>query len=224
MARWSTDFTGVRFHHLGPWVILVPVVGGLVVGVMAKYGSSKIKGYVIPEAMKAVLTNRSRMEPKVALLKANSAAIAMLFASLKSGSARDPPQMGMRPGVTLVSLVRRNTRLDLGVSESIIVDTFMTSGRTGRLIAILAVLGVLGIFFFPAMQGPYPVVHGPVSALLSVRAAAGLHLAIVRAGLDAVRNCLDFARLAFVVSAWTVVPTLGFAAWVDGNCDLNLRC
>ena len=49
--RWSTNFTSVRFHHLGPWVILVPVVGGLIVGVMAKYGSSKIKGHGIPEAM-----------------------------------------------------------------------------------------------------------------------------------------------------------------------------
>lgn len=100
----------------------------------------------------------------------------------------------------------------------------MTSGRTGRAIAVLAVLGVLGIFFFPAIQGPYPAVHGPVSALLSARAAAGLRMAIVRAGLDVVRTCLGFARLAFVVSAWTVVPTLVFAACLDGSCDLNLRC
>jgi H+/Cl- antiporter ClcA len=75
--RWSTDFTSVRFHHLGPWVILIPVIGGLVVGVMAKYGTSKIKGHGIPEAMEAVLTNRSRIEPKVAILKPISAAIAI---------------------------------------------------------------------------------------------------------------------------------------------------
>jgi CIC family chloride channel protein len=52
-------------------------VGGLIVGVMAKYGSSKIKGHGIPEAMEAVLTNRSRIEPKVAILKPISAAIAI---------------------------------------------------------------------------------------------------------------------------------------------------
>ncbi len=75
--RWSADFTSVRFHSLGAWVILVPVVGGLIVGVMAKYGSSKIKGHGIPEAMEAVLTNRSRIEPKVATLKPISAAIAI---------------------------------------------------------------------------------------------------------------------------------------------------
>jgi chloride channel protein, CIC family len=73
----STDFVSVRYHHLGGWVILIPVIGGLIVGVMAKYGTSKIKGHGIPEAMEAVLVNRSRIEPKVALLKPISAAIAI---------------------------------------------------------------------------------------------------------------------------------------------------
>jgi CIC family chloride channel protein len=75
--EWSTTFRSVGGHHLGWWVILVPVLGGLIVGVMAKYGSSKIKGHGIPEAMEAVLVNRSRIEPKVALLKPISAAIAI---------------------------------------------------------------------------------------------------------------------------------------------------
>lgn len=75
--EWSTTFRSVGSHHLGAWVILVPVVGGLIVGVMAKYGSSKIKGHGIPEAMEAVLTNRSRIAPRVAILKPISAAIAI---------------------------------------------------------------------------------------------------------------------------------------------------
>jgi H+/Cl- antiporter ClcA/CBS domain-containing protein len=75
--RWSAEFVSVRSHHLGAWVILVPVIGGLIVGVMAKYGSSKIKGHGIPEAMEAVLVNRSRIAPRVALLKPISAAIAI---------------------------------------------------------------------------------------------------------------------------------------------------
>jgi H+/Cl- antiporter ClcA len=75
--QWSTTFRSVGTHHLGAWVILVPVGGGLVVGIMAKYGSSKIKGHGIPEAMEAVLVSRSRIEPKVALLKPISAAIAI---------------------------------------------------------------------------------------------------------------------------------------------------
>lgn len=75
--RISADFTSARFHHLGPWVIAVPVIGGIIVGFMAKYGTSKIKGHGIPEAMEAVLVNRSRIEPRVAILKPISAAVAI---------------------------------------------------------------------------------------------------------------------------------------------------
>jgi len=73
----SAVFTSPRYNHLGLWVILIPVIGGLIVGVMAKYGSSKIKGHGIPEAMEAVLVNRSRIQPRVAILKPISAAIAI---------------------------------------------------------------------------------------------------------------------------------------------------
>ncbi len=73
----SASFHSARDNHLGLLVILVPVIGGLVVGVMAKYGSEKIKGHGIPEAMEAVLVSRSRIEPRVALLKPLSAAIAI---------------------------------------------------------------------------------------------------------------------------------------------------
>ena len=45
----AVDFTSVRLNHLGPWVIVTPVVGGLIVGFMAKYGSEKIKGHGIPK-------------------------------------------------------------------------------------------------------------------------------------------------------------------------------
>ncbi len=75
--RWSADFSSARFNTLGLWVIVVPVIGGIAVGVMAKYGSSKIKGHGIPEAMEAVLFNSSRIQPRVAILKPISAAIAI---------------------------------------------------------------------------------------------------------------------------------------------------
>ncbi len=75
--RLSVDFTSARLNHLGGWVIAVPAVGGIVVGFMAKFGSAKIKGHGIPEAMEAVVTNRSRIEPRVAILKPISAAIAI---------------------------------------------------------------------------------------------------------------------------------------------------
>jgi CIC family chloride channel protein len=76
-GRIMADFTSARHNHLGLWVIPIPVIGGLIVGLMAKYGSSKIRGHGIPEAMEAVLFNRSRIQPRVAILKPISAAIAI---------------------------------------------------------------------------------------------------------------------------------------------------
>ncbi len=75
--RFSAEFLSPRHNQLGWWVILVPAIGGIIVGFMAKYGTSKIKGHGIPEAMEAVLVNRSRIEPRVAILKPISAAIAI---------------------------------------------------------------------------------------------------------------------------------------------------
>lgn len=75
--RWDTTFRSARLNDLGGWVIITPVIGGIIVGIMAKYGSPKIKGHGIPEAMEAVLFNRSRIQPRVAILKPISAAIAI---------------------------------------------------------------------------------------------------------------------------------------------------
>ena len=75
--RWSWDFTSARLNTLGPWAIVVPVIGGIIVGFMIKYGTPKIRGHGIPEAMEAVLVNRSRIQPRVAILKPVSAAIAI---------------------------------------------------------------------------------------------------------------------------------------------------
>ena len=75
--RLGFDFTSARLNHLGLWAIVTPVIGGIIIGIMAKYGTSKIKGHGIPEAMEAVLVNRSRIEPRVAILKPLSAAIAI---------------------------------------------------------------------------------------------------------------------------------------------------
>jgi H+/Cl- antiporter ClcA len=75
--RLVAEFLSARHHQLGLWVIPIPVIGGIIVGFMAKYGTPKIKGHGIPEAMEAVMVNRSRIQPRVAILKPISAAIAI---------------------------------------------------------------------------------------------------------------------------------------------------
>src|SRR2546430_1421022 len=76
-GRFSTDFSSPAENHLGPWVIAVPIAGGVVVGFMARYGSAAIRGHGIPEAMEQVLLNRSRIPARLTLLKPISAAIAI---------------------------------------------------------------------------------------------------------------------------------------------------
>jgi len=76
-GRFSTQVASPAGNHLGLWVIPVPVIGGIVVGYMARYGSKAIRGHGIPEAMEAVLQKSSRISPKVAILKPLSAAVSI---------------------------------------------------------------------------------------------------------------------------------------------------
>jgi H+/Cl- antiporter ClcA len=73
----SSVFQSPEHHRLGYLVIVVPVIGGLLIGLMARYGSEKIRGHGIPEALEAILFGRSRMSPKVAVLKPLSSAISI---------------------------------------------------------------------------------------------------------------------------------------------------
>lgn len=64
-------------NHLGGWVIVIPVLGGLIVGLMALYGSKAIRGHGIPEAMEQILTNKSKIRPSITYLKPLSAAVSI---------------------------------------------------------------------------------------------------------------------------------------------------
>src|SRR6266513_2686267 len=75
--RLSTTFASPATSPLGMWRALIPVGGGLIVGLMARYGSERIRGHGIPEALEAILIGRSRMDPKVAVLKPLSSALAI---------------------------------------------------------------------------------------------------------------------------------------------------
>ena len=75
--RWSTALVSPAGNKLGLFEVLVPVIGALIIGFMARYGSERIRGHGIPEAIEAILINGSRVEPKVALLKPISSAISI---------------------------------------------------------------------------------------------------------------------------------------------------
>jgi chloride channel protein, CIC family len=75
--RWSTALVSPAGNHLGVFEVLVPVVGALIIGFMARYGSERIRGHGIPEAIEAILISGSRIEPRVAVLKPISSAISI---------------------------------------------------------------------------------------------------------------------------------------------------
>lgn len=64
-------------NHLGLWVIVIPAIGGIIVGIMALYGSKAIRGHGIPEAMEQILVNKSKIKPIITFLKPVSSAIAI---------------------------------------------------------------------------------------------------------------------------------------------------
>jgi chloride channel protein, CIC family len=75
--RLSTAAASPGDSHLGLWVIFVPVIGGLIVGLMARFGSDKIRGHGIPEAIEAILLRGAKVEPRLAVLKPVSTAISI---------------------------------------------------------------------------------------------------------------------------------------------------
>src|SRR6478736_2061722 len=123
--RVATDLVSPAGHHLGPFVILVPVAGALIIGVMARYGSDRIRGHGIPEAIEAILMNGSRVEPKVALLKPLSSAI-----SIGSGGPFGAEGPIIMTGGALGSLVAQLFHLTSTERKTLLVSG-AAAGMTG---------------------------------------------------------------------------------------------
>ena len=97
----------------------------------------------------------------------------------------------------------------------------MISGRIGSELAVMAVFCVLMIFLFPAMQGPYSVVNGPVTALLAARAAVRLRIAIVQGALNSVG---DYVVSPLVVLSWISLSPAEFQSISLPEYNTILRC
>jgi CIC family chloride channel protein len=98
---------------LGLFVVLIPIVGALIIGLLARYGSERIRGHGIPEAIEAILINGSRVEPRVAFLKPLSAAI-----SIGSGGPFGAEGPIIMTGGAFGSLIAQFFRLTRRLSEN----------------------------------------------------------------------------------------------------------
>jgi H+/Cl- antiporter ClcA len=126
--EWSGRFQSPAGHRLGLLVILVPVAGGLIIGCMARFGSEKIRGHGIPEALEAILYGSSRMEPKVAILKPVSSAI-----SIGTGGPFGAEGPIIMTGGALGSLFARFFHLSSAERKTLLV-----AGAAGGMSAIFA--------------------------------------------------------------------------------------
>jgi H+/Cl- antiporter ClcA len=115
-GRLSTADLSPAGHHLGAWVIGVPVLGGLVIGLIARFGSEQIRGHGIPEAIEAILFKNSAMSPKVAVLKPLASGIA-----IGSGGPFGAEGPIIMTGGALGSLIAQHFHLTGGERKTLLV-------------------------------------------------------------------------------------------------------
>ena len=216
-------------HHLGWWSVLIPAAGGLIIGLMARYGSERIRGHGIPEAMEAILIGKSRMQPKVAVLKPLSSAI-----SIGSGGPFGAEGPIIMTGGSLGSLVaqafhltgaERKTLLVAGAAGGmsatfatpmaavlLAVELLLFEWKPRSLIPV-ALASFVAALLRPMLLEPGPMfpvaAHGalPTAALLAAAAVgllAGLLAMLLTAAVYAAEDA--FHKLPI---HWMWWPTLG---------------
>ena len=165
--RLSMTLTAPAGHHLGTWVIGVPVLGGLIIGMMARYGSDKIRGHGIPEALEAILIRGSRIEPRVAVLKPVSAAI-----SIGSGGPFGAEGPIIMTGGAVGSLLAQFLHLTSAERKTLLVAG-AAAGMSATFNSPLAAL-VLGVELLLFEWKPRSVI--PVALASATAAAVRFHL------------------------------------------------
>jgi H+/Cl- antiporter ClcA len=199
----STALVSPAGHHLGAGVILVPVAGALVIGLMARYGSERIRGHGIPEAIEAILINGSRVEPKLALLKPLSSAI-----SIGSGGPFGAEGPIIMTGGALGSLIAQFFHLTSAERKTLLVAG-AAAGMSATFAAPVAsvVLAVELLLFEWKPRSVVPVALASVAAGAARRHLLGLgpifpvppHPIVI--GLDGLLACVAAGLLAGATSA-----------------------
>jgi H+/Cl- antiporter ClcA len=199
---------GSGARALGALAIVIPVGGGLIVGLMARFGSEQIRGHGIPEAMERILVHGSRVQPRLAILKPISSAI-----SIGTGGP-----FGAEGPIILTG----------GAVGSITGQLFrLTAAQRRALLVAGAAAGMSAVFGTPVAATLFGVEllafeFRPRSMVLIGLAAAtadGLRMAFAQAGLVAAQPLFpvpSHAALGGIALAGAAVIGLaaGLAAWL----------
>jgi H+/Cl- antiporter ClcA/CBS domain-containing protein len=228
-ARVSLDAAEPAGHHLGGWVIVVPAIGGLIVGAMARYGSAAIRGHGIPEAMERVLFHESRIPARVTFLKPLSAAIAIGTGGpfgaegpiIATGGA-----LGSLVGQRLaVSADERKTLLAAGAAAGmsatfatpvsavlLAVELLLFEYRARSLVPValasVAACGVRIAWVGPMPAFTMPAVDAPTGAALAVYVLMGLPLGLASTWVTAAVYAIEDAFEKLPIH-WMWWPALG---------------
>ncbi len=200
-------------NRLGPWVILIPVAGGLIVGLMARYGSPAIRGHGIPEAMEQILANRSRIPPRVLLLKPLSAAI-----SIGTGGPFGAEGPIIATGGALGSVIGQWIQITAN-ERKILLSAGAAAGMTAifgtPLAALLLAIELLLFEFRPASL--LPVLAACATAAVMRGAFEGFHpfFAMPALGWPAAQELLAYIPLGALIGFAAVLITRSVYAVED---------
>ncbi len=201
--RWRTDLVSPADNQLGVWAVLVPVAGALIIGLMARYGSERIRGHGIPEAIEAILIRGSKVQPRVALLKPLSSAI-----SIGSGGPFGAEGPIIMTGGAVGSLVAQ--LFHLSSSER---KTLLVAGAAAGMAAVFAsplaalLLAVELLLFEWKPRSFIPAACACITAAIARRHLLGVgplfpvppHALFI--GMDGIAGCLVVGVLAGALSA-----------------------
>ncbi|UIJ46096.1 chloride channel protein [Sphingomonas cannabina] len=159
--RLSTAPVEITDSSVGVLVVVIPVIGSLIIGLMARFGSEKIRGHGIPEAIEAILYGESRLSPKVALLKPLSSAV-----SIGSGGPFGAEGPIIMTGGAIGSLFAQRFRLSAAERKTLLVAG-AAAGMTGIFATpVAAVLLAVEVLLFEWKPRSFvPVVVAVLAAL-----------------------------------------------------------
>ena len=208
----STSLVTPDTSVLGVWSVSVPVVGGLVVGVMARVGSERIRGHGIPEAMETILLRGSRMEPRLAVLKPISSAV-----SIGTGGPFGAEGPIIVTGGALGSIVGQLLHLTAAQRRTLLV-----AGAAGGMTAVFAtpvaaVLLAVELLLFewrPRSMVPVALAACSAEAVREALASAGL----LRAAPLFAINAHGSLGMSVTLGAMLVGVACGGLAWVMTRC------
>ncbi len=208
----STALDPPDIHVLGVWSVLVPVAGGLVVGLMARVGSERIRGHGIPEAMETILLRGSRMEPRLAVLKPISSAV-----SIGTGGPFGAEGPIIVTGGALGSIVGQLLHLTAAQRRTLLV-----AGAAGGMTAVFAtpvaaVLLAVELLLFewrPRSMIPVALAACSAEAVREALASAGL----LRAAPLFAMSSHGSLGVSVTLGAVLVGVACGGLAWVMTRC------